>query len=488
MTKNNKIAIIDLGSNSVRMVVYDNPNRAMMPIFNEKAVCALARGLEQTGRLNPKGVIQARSAFRRYLKLCELMKVNEISIMATAAVREASDGAEFVSELESLHHVKINTISGEDEAKYAGMGVLYSIANANGIVADLGGGSLEIIAINNSELKNPVSLPLGHFRLIEVANNNIQNAETIMGRSLSELAVLSLNSGANLYAVGGGFRSLAKVHMSKHNYPLRILHNYEVLSESMLELCNFISRRTPEQLRKIAGLNNDRIETIAYTSSVMASLINVMRPAKIIFSAYGLREGAISESIDESSSGVSARMLQSCKDIASRSGEDVEYSNNLYQWLKDIFPETFVKRDILQAITSLSEVSWAEHPEYRHEIAFKKVLEAPAVGLTHKERVFMAISCYHRYKTKFDDKSFGFIKEILSDDEIKKAKAIGMAMSLAANLSGTSVEGLKSTSLSIKKNVLELHLNQDVEMLIAEVIDKKLEKLADSLSIKYRIS
>ena len=166
-TQPDSVAVIDIGSNSLRLVVYDAPRRAAHTLLNEKVMCGLGRGLERTGRLNPEGVVQAKANLQRFVALARAAGAARIDVLATAAVRDAEDGADFVNDVEKRLSIRVRVLPGAEEGRLSALGVLAGIPDAAGVVGDLGGGSIELAAIGNGRVGSVATLPIGPLRLIE---------------------------------------------------------------------------------------------------------------------------------------------------------------------------------------------------------------------------------------------------------------------------------------------------------------------------------
>ena len=291
MPNTNPVAVIDIGSNSVRLVIYDGLKHALMPVFNEKILCALAKDLEKTGHLHIEGVKRASDAIRRFLKIAKIMGVkSSLYLFATAAVRDASDGKKFVKDIKDKYGANIEIFSGEEEAKYAALGVVSSMQNVKGFVGDLGGGSLEVIDVNKKNLGNANSLPIGPLRLLDL-NSNVRKYEKIVEKHLNSLPWNEDMQGENFYFVGGAFRNLAKFHMSRKNYPLKVLHNYKIAADEFEETVKIVAKMSTDSIAKISSISKKRQNFLPYAAMLAGKIIEFAKPKNVIFSTTGVREG-----------------------------------------------------------------------------------------------------------------------------------------------------------------------------------------------------
>src|ERR1700755_1643328 len=221
------VAVIDIGSNSVRLVVYEAMARSLVTIFNEKALCGLGREVQSTGLLAPDAVAKALTSLRRFRALCKIQKVGTVHAIATAACRDATNGPDFIAKAERICGVPIEILSGPREAKTSALGVGSGIHKPDGIVGDLGGGSLELIDVRGHQVRGGVTLPLGSLALQDLAHKSLKRAERIVRNELSEVPQLKAGRGRSFYAVGGTWRALARIHIIQRGYPLRVMHGYK---------------------------------------------------------------------------------------------------------------------------------------------------------------------------------------------------------------------------------------------------------------------
>ena len=203
------VAVVDIGSNSVRLVVYDGLRRSPTPVFNEKILCGLGKGVAITGKLADSGIARALAALRRFRALAKQIGVKQVFAVATAAAREATNGQTFIESAEEAIGVGINVLSGKEEARYAALGVIAGIPEADGIVGDLGGGSLELIDVQDGKLRDGITLPIGPLRLIDMSGGSIKRAKEIVDEYLEKATLLGNLKGRSFYAVGGTWRNLA---------------------------------------------------------------------------------------------------------------------------------------------------------------------------------------------------------------------------------------------------------------------------------------
>lgn len=233
--RGSSVAVIDIGSNSVRLVVYEGLTRSLIPIFNEKTLCGLGREVQSTGLLAPDAVQKALTALKRFRALCRVMQVGRVFAIATAACRDASNGPDFIVRAERICAVKIEILSGPREARLSALGVISGIHQPDGIVGDLGGGSLELIDVRRNTVRSGVTLPLGGLALQDLAHQSLKRADRIVREELDGVPQLAAGSGRTFYAVGGTWRALARIHIIQSGYPLQVMHGYSIPAAEALD-------------------------------------------------------------------------------------------------------------------------------------------------------------------------------------------------------------------------------------------------------------
>ena len=318
------VAIIDIGSNSVRMVVYHALQRVPLPLFNEKYMCALGKGLARTGKLNPKGVEEAKLAIARFLVMAKRLDVKSLDIIATAAVRDAENGKDFVKYLEAQHAIEVQVISGEREAELAAQGILASVHEPFGISADLGGGSMELATIERTKIGDCVSLQLGSLRVLDGSDGSVAAMEKLVKKELKSVPWLKETGTPMIYAIGGGFRALAKLHMKKANYPLNIVHEYVMSKRAVVQLTEKLIAMKPSEIESLPGISAKRAQTIVPTAIVLQQLLQASGAPEVMFSVSGIREGFFYGLLDEKQKQEDA-LLASASDLAALIGRQGSY-------------------------------------------------------------------------------------------------------------------------------------------------------------------
>ncbi len=480
-----RVAVVDIGSNTVRLVVYDAPQMMPVPMFNEKAQCELGRGLSETGKLNPEGVEEAFRSLARFIGLAEAMGVDDLELVATAAVRDAKDGPDFVARLEKRFGLKINVLSGAEEARLAALGLLSGVPEADGFLGDLGGGSLDLVKLNRGSFGDTATLPLGHLRLTEDADGETGKAPEIIKKHLQTLTWLPEMEGRTLYAVGGSWRSIARCFIEHTGYPIHVIDNYTINRKEALRLLQSIEGIGE---KKITGIPRRRRRTMPFAALVMEALLKTALPREIVFSGFGMREGQLRKCIPDEVRNQDP-LISGCMSLAARTGRFSIRGEEILDWMSPLFPEeTPVERRMRLAACLLSDIGWTEHPDYRAEHAFHRALRIPFAGLTHQDRVLLSLAVFIRYNGDVDAKLVKPVRGILNQRQLERIESIGLALRLAHTVSGSAPGLLSKTSLKVEGETLTLVLPENDEIFVSETIQRRFKTLALHFHLNNRIS
>jgi len=471
------IGIIDIGSNSIRLCVYDIAHRVPVPLFNEKGVCALGRGLGSSGRLNPEGVQAAWTVVGRFVALCRAMEVERLDILATAAVRDAEDGEAFVAELEKRYDVRIKVLSGGQEAKMAASGVLCGSPDADGIVADLGGGSLELVTVQNGKSGRHVTMPLGLLRLSEASGEDRTRAGEIVESRLSGISWLGEGQGRNLYAVGGAWRALARICIAHTHHPLTVLDNFSLDAKEALSLLELVSSQSRKSLEKVPGLSRKRLPGLPLAALILERVTRAVEPSRLVFSIYGMREGQFFRRLPERLRAEDP-LLSVCRRIAANNSRFPEHGDELLAWMAPLFPkETPRAARLRHAACLVSDIFWNEHPDYRAEQAFLRILRLPFMGVGHDDRAAIAFTIYCRYQGAEDSPVVARAIQLLDEDSLRRCRSVGQALRLAHTLSGGAPNLLRQTRLVAEQRYLVLEMPADNPAFVLD-LDRAFDRLA----------
>ncbi len=470
--------VVDIGSNSVRLVVFDGLRRSPLPLFNETVMCGLGLGLGESGRLHPDGVDRALESLERFVALLAAMGVDSVEAVATAAVRDAEDRDAFLKAVRRKCGLEVRVLSGAEEAEHAALGVLSGMPSANGLMGDLGGGSLELVRLVDGAIGEQVTLPLGPLNLMAAAGGSRDLARGMVEEALASIPWLAEVSGASLYAVGGSWRALARAHMAYNDYPLSVIDHYRVPRMTLSNVVGLLAAQSTEALSRLEHVPQRRIDLLPLSAVVMGVLLEAAQPRDVVFSASGLREGLAHARLP---SGRRARdpLVSACEDIARRAARFPAHPRELTSWTRHLFPgEEVGERRLRHAACLLSDIGWRVHPDYRAEHARAEVLRAPGLHATHEERAFLAAAVCARYTSGTG--AFADLQRLLSADQIRRARIIGAAVRLGGTLSGGVPGIIDRFSLRARKRKpgLRLRYGSADRAMVGEVVMRRFEVLA----------
>ncbi len=483
-----RVGVVDIGSNTVRLVVYEAPHRLPMPIFNEKSQCGLGIGLARSGRLNPAGVEAAERCILRFARLAGPMGVEHLQVVATAAVRDAADGPEFVRRLEAACGVRVHVLSGAEEARLAAVGLLNSVPRADGLLGDLGGGSLDLVSLDEGRIGSFATLPLGHLRLAEAADGDRAKAIRVLDQQLGGVPWLGDIAGRTVYAIGGSWRALAKVCIEQLNHPLHVVDNFEIGLLDALRLSDLVAGLSASTLAKLSSIDNKRLATLPHAAAALSGLLQATRAERVVFSAYGMREGQMLELISPELRGLDP-LLSACEGVAERTGRFANHGQEIFDWLTPLFAaETAADKRLRLAACLLSDIGWSEHPDYRAVHAYFRVLRIPYPGLTHPDRAALALIMLFRYGGSVDDDGIAApVRALLDDADQHRARVVGLALRLAHTLYGAAPGMLSRTTLKPADKRLVLDVSADTATLASEAGERRLNRLAKAMELKAEL-
>ena len=483
----NRIGIIDIGSNTVRMVVYDAPARLPVPIFNERVACRLGRGLGKTGKLNPEGVDLALSALDRFCALAREMEVDQFRMVATAAVRESEDGPEFAGSVERRCGFPVEILSGSDEARLGAVGILGGIPDAEGLFGDMGGGSLELASLGSGQYGESVSLPLGHLRITEDSEGSVRKAQKIIDGHLEHIPWLQETAGKDFYAVGGIWRTIARIHIQQNDYPLHLIDNYTVTIQAARDLTNVISRQSIASLQGIPRAARRRADTLPMASLVLNRVLKLAAPKRLIFSGYGLREGLFFDLLP-SKMKKDDPLISVCEGFAQRSGRFSAHGAEIAEWVRPMLPNLSpTDSRILKAAALMSDIGWTEHPDYRALHSFIRVLRLPIAGVSHRDRILLALATFVRYNGRRKQYEVQQVRSLLSEVDRQTAATIGLSLRLAHVLSGGVPGLLPKATLNYSDGNIVLDLAKDRSLFKSNAVEKIVSNLAEVKGVQYEI-
>ncbi|MEP9360543.1 Ppx/GppA family phosphatase [Sphingomonas sp. KR3-1] len=470
-----RTAIIDIGSNSVRLVVYQGSARLPATLFNEKVMAGLGRGLAETGAIDAGSLAVARGALARFATLAREMQVSELRTVATAAVRDASNGRELIDAARNLG-LEVETLSGEEEAMASGLGVLSGIPEADGIVGDLGGGSLELVRVVAGTVTDRVSFPLGVLRLGAVRAEGKGALERRVTRLLTDAGWKGRGKGLPFYLVGGSWRSLARLDMHLRHYPLPVAHQYPMAVTRIAELASSIAVMPKSDLKAIPNISSARVGSLEDAAMLLGHVLRQLGSSGTIVSAYGLREGLLYQRLSAEERQQDP-LIAATRDEGERLGRFAEHGDLLDQWIAPLFagepPELARLR---QAACQLVDVGWHANPEFRAERGLDAALHGNWVAIDSSGRAALGQALYTALGGGLDTPAP--LQQLADDDTLWRAKLWGLAIRLGQRLSGGVAAPIRRSELHIDAETLALVLDPADEALYGEAVEKRHKALA----------
>ena len=490
-----RIAVVDLGSNSLRLVVFERLGGVLFPLLNEKVMCALGRGIASTGRLNPEGATLALNNLRRFVTLARALGVEHLAVLATAAVRDAIDGRRFADEVERVCRVSVAIIDGAEEARLSAAGVLVGIPDADGLVGDLGGGSVELVRVGSGissrihesgRIGEGITLPLGPLRLAELGDS-VKAISEAAERALAPARMLRSATGKDLYLVGGASRAIARLHMEHTHYPLHIIHQYTIGRREAEAFFDIIGRQSRRSLERIGTIARKRLELVPSAALVLRKLAAIAAPQRVIFSAFGLREGYAYGFIPAWEREADP-LIAACSAIARRQSRFGLDGDRLQAWTAPLFPDQSERaRRIHRAACWLSDIAWSEHPDYRAEQAFTRSLRMPFGGISHADRVFIAAVLHTRYGGATDDAVKEPTRPLLDERVAGEVLTLGLALRFAYTLCGGTIDLLSESWLGFEDGRLVLEIPSEDSLFLGETVQRRLDSVARSLGMSAMV-
>lgn len=484
MAISERYGVIDIGSNSIRLVVYGAPLRAPTILLNEKIMAGLGVGVHQSGALTDAAMAAAMLALDRFAHLALLMGVERPRTVATAAVRHASNGAAFLEQVRTLG-LDVELLSGKQEAQAAGMGVIAGIEGADGIVGDLGGGSLELARVKDGEVYKTASFPLGVQRIAAIRSKGRKSLERFLLKQLSGQGWGEIELNLPFYLVGGSWRGLAKVHMHLTQYPMPILHHYEMPTHASTRLVRAIARIDRSVLKSQNIVSGARIPAMPDAAAMLSALCNTLQPKSLIVSATGLREGLLFEGLSPATRALDP-LITAARAEGARQGRFPEHGDLMDQWIAPLFDhETPSVQRLRHAACLLSDIGWAANPDYRAERGLEVALHGNWTGLTAQGRAIIGQTLYSLFGGSSPPPPL--LSKLATAEELERARHWGLAMRLGQRLSGGLADPLMASCLRRSAEHLTLFLKPEIADLRGEAVERRMKQLASALGLGWRI-
>src|SRR5579859_3818334 len=458
--------------------------RSLITIFNEKALCGLGREVQTTGLLAPDAVTKALTALRRFRALCKVMQVGRVHAIATAACRDASNGPDFIAKAERICGTQIEILSGPREAKLSALGVVSGVHRPDGIVGDLGGGSLELIDVSGSRVRGGVTLPLGSLALQDLSHKSLKRAERIVKSEISELAQIKAGRGRTFYAVGGTWRALARIHIVQSEYPLRVMHGYSIPAPDALDFARRLRRLVAaDMLANIEAVAEARRPLLAYAALVLEYIIRVVKPKTIVFSTFGVREGLLYEMLPESERSRDGFICaaQKLNELLSRSAR---HAQELSEWTDRFvrvvkLRETDEDRRLRHAACLLSDIGWRVHPDHRGEQTLTQIINGNFGDISHAGRAFVGLAVFYRYAgLSEENQPPPVVQSLVPPAMLERARMLGAALRVAHLISAARPGVLPATHFRSHGRSLMLVFEHRLGDIVADRVGSRFKQLA----------
>jgi exopolyphosphatase/guanosine-5'-triphosphate,3'-diphosphate pyrophosphatase len=476
------IAVIDIGSNSVRLVIYEGLTRSPTPIFNEKVLAGLGRQVQTTGLLAQDAIDTALAALVRFRALCDTLHVRRIWAIATAACRDARNGRAFIGEAARICRTPIKILSGKREAQLTALGVISGIYKPDGIVGDLGGGSLELVDVHGSRVRGGMTLPLGGLALQDITGKSLKKAEEIVEDAFDDLDILHDGEDRTFYAVGGTWRALARLHMWQTGYPFHVMHNYRVSAREALDFSRLVHRVDTETLSKIEVVNAARRPLLAYAALVLENLVRTIKPRQVVFSVLGVREGLLYSLLNARERALDP-LIAAAADLNVLRSRSPHHGEELIAWTDRFMAssgldETADERRLRHAACLLGDIGWRAHPDYRGEQSMNIIAHGAFVAIDHPGRAYLALSVYFRHAGLNEEELSPRLRELATTRILDRARVLGAAMRVAYILTAGQGGVLPKAPMQVKRGELVLRLPGRLSKLMSDRLFSRLRQLA----------
>ncbi|MDH3194902.1 MAG: Ppx/GppA family phosphatase [Hyphomicrobiales bacterium] len=485
------VAVIDIGSNSVRLVAYERHARSPTPLFNEKVLAGLGAGVATTGVLSSGSVEKALAALRRFTALAAQMRVINLHVLATAAIREAENGAAFIDEAEEICGVPITILSGEEEARISACGVISAFDHADGVAGDLGGGSLELAEVGGRKTGRGETLALGGLRLQAACGGSLKAAAKIVRDALAESRAIKKLRKRTFYAVGGTWRSLARLHMRQNDYPLHVIHDYRFPVGDLKPFLASLTSGDLDAVRGIESVSKQRLALLPYGAIVLTEIIRAGRPDAVAVSALGLREGFLYSRLGKKERRTDP-LLSAARELAILRSRSPAHAQELIGWTGAAMAalgieERTEEKRLRAAACLLADIGWRAHPDYRGEQSLNIIAHAGFVGIGHPGRAYLALAAYYRHSGLSDDELGAGLRDIAPPRYLQRARALAAIFRVAYLVSASMPGIIPRTRIIRDAKTLVLELPEDLAMLAGGRLATRLKQLANLADLESEI-
>lgn len=479
-------AIIDIGSNSIRLVVWKNGGRVPPVMFNEKIMAGLGRDVAATGRIDEAAIRSGAQALARFVELAHNMEAKPVRAVATAAVRLADNGGEFVERIRRNTGLDIEILSGDAEAAASASGVIAAIPGADGIVGDLGGGSLELVRVSGGRAHERISLPFGSLSVGDIRAKGTHALERMITKALKGETWLTKGKGKPFYAVGGSWRALSQVHMDLTDHPLPMVHQYVLPRQAMPHLVRSMAQMGVKRLKQVPNLSTSRIQTLPGAAAMLSATIKRLGSSEVVISAWGLREGLLYQQL---SPDVQAQdpLIEAARAEGNREGRFPGQGEYLHQWIAPLFADDSSELARLRhAACLLADVGWRAHPDFRPDRGLEFAIHGNWVGVDGFGRALMGAALFANFGGSSEHYSTELLARLADPASLHRARTWGLAMRLGLRIIGGPAHELLDIKLMRSGNALVVQLPAGKKALYGDAIARRHKALANAMALEPR--
>ncbi|MEM8826937.1 MAG: Ppx/GppA family phosphatase [Pseudomonadota bacterium] len=476
-------AIIDIGSNSIRLVIFRADRRTPFSLFNERVMAGLGSGVADTGAMSADSMEEAHDALCRFARLASDMQAESIEAFATAAVREASNGPDFVARVRDETGIEIETIDGRTEGRYAALGVVAGIPGADGIVGDLGGGSLELVRLKNGKPKKVMSLPIGSLKLAEARKGGADQMRRMVKKALDTVDWAVEGKNLPFYMVGGSWRALAQLEIHLSHYPLPIVHQHRLTVKAVDRLARAVPNLRQKRLRSIRNVSTARTPHLPGAALLLRAVMKRLGSSHAVVSAYGIREGIFYSGLDETVR-VRDPLISAAREEGAAIGRFPQHAGALHRWIGALFADEDEEDARLRRVAAeLSDIAWRAHPDFRAERALEVALHGNWVGIDARGRAMLAAALFALYGGGVTEPPRAGLAQLASFEDLDCATGWGLALRLGQRLTGGTAVPLAGSALDLKEGRIVLTLNAEHRKLWSAAVGRRLDTLAAHMAM-----
>ena len=482
------IGIVDLGSNSARLVIFQiYRNRSYNLIYEQKEAVRLSEGSSGHGVLQEEAMSRALETLNLFQKACQRFQVQKIIAVATAAIRNAPNGEDFIQRIKKQIGFSFQILSGQKEAYYGYLGIINTLSETDYLQFDLGGGSIELVWVKDRKVKKSISLPFGAVTLTEkfasqdkITNDEREELLEWLRNQWEGLEWLKEAKGLPVIGTGGTARNIAKMDQKRKKYPFYKIHNYRVDDSSIVGLWDDLSKTDMEERKKWPGLSEGRIDLILAGAGIVSSLVDYLHSPCLIASGCGIREGLFFEYyrkrwdkpvvVPNILHHSTRNMMRFYKVNESHTGHMEKLAYQLYDLLKEDMKLSERDWELLQTSIRLHDIGIAIN-YYNHARHSAYLIEnGHLYGLSHEEQVICALmAAWHGNSTK---PVRNYYKQFLENHDWKKAQSLGLFLAIIEALDEGETGIIHEIAGKLKDKSGELKLSclskPDLELRLVE--------------------